>query len=122
MLATIADGSVSLSPMGRCIQEGLHQLPNWWPGVAILETAIMPDHLHLLLELRDEASVTVPRLMCRFKGVVTRLVRERGLLRGARLWQRGYHDRVIRTHVHLHRVRRYIRDNPLAWENRSQSR
>jgi REP element-mobilizing transposase RayT len=32
-----------------------------------------------------------------------------------RLWQRGYHDRVIRDEEHLRRVRDYIANNPVRW-------
>lgn len=34
---------------------------------------------------------------------------------GAAVWQRNYHDRVIRSERELSHVRRYIRDNPIRW-------
>jgi len=31
------------------------------------------------------------------------------------LWQRYYHERVIRTEEELNRIREYIRYNPATW-------
>jgi REP element-mobilizing transposase RayT len=50
-----------------------------------------------------------------FKSAVTRRVNRRRGTPGAPLWQRNYHDRIIRTARHLHAARRYIRDNPANW-------
>jgi len=33
----------------------------------------------------------------------------------APVWQRGYHERIIRDEDHLARVREYIADNPRKW-------
>jgi putative transposase len=32
------------------------------------------------------------------------------------VWQRGYHDRIIRSEAELERFRQYIADNPQQWE------
>jgi REP element-mobilizing transposase RayT len=34
-----------------------------------------------------------------------------------RLWQRGYHDRIVRNDRELEAIRRYVHDNPAAWAN-----
>lgn len=34
---------------------------------------------------------------------------------GARVWQRGYHEHVIRNEADLKRIRQYILDNPRKW-------
>lgn len=50
-----------------------------------------------------------------FKSAVTR-ERNRELgTPGAPLWQRNYHEHVIRNDDDLRRIRRYIADNPLRW-------
>jgi REP element-mobilizing transposase RayT len=33
-----------------------------------------------------------------------------------RLWQRNFYDHILRDEADLDRVREYIRNNPLAWE------
>ena len=34
-----------------------------------------------------------------------------------RLWQRGYHDHIIRNDKSLNRIREYIVNNPKTWDN-----
>jgi putative transposase len=34
---------------------------------------------------------------------------------GLPVWQRGYHERIIRTEGELERIRQYIFDNPARW-------
>jgi hypothetical protein len=33
-----------------------------------------------------------------------------------RLWHRNYYDRIIRNNDELHRIREYILNNPMNWE------
>jgi hypothetical protein len=36
---------------------------------------------------------------------------------GLPVWQRNYHDRIIRNEKELHEIREYIRNNPLQWDH-----
>jgi hypothetical protein len=58
------------------------------------------------------------RLVGAFKTVSTRLVNDIRSTPGAKLWQRNYHERVIRNSLSLHAFRRYIANNPVLWEPR----
>jgi putative transposase len=50
-----------------------------------------------------------------FKSVTTRRINRIRRTPGARVWQRNYHDRVIRGERGLITVRRYIEENPIRW-------
>jgi len=58
---------------------------------------------------------TVPTLMRQYKSVVTRGIRDAYGSDAGPVWQRGYHDRVIRTEREAENVRRYIAANPARW-------
>jgi REP element-mobilizing transposase RayT len=34
-----------------------------------------------------------------------------------KLWQRNYHERVIRNETEMNRIRQYITNNPSQWDN-----
>jgi REP element-mobilizing transposase RayT len=34
---------------------------------------------------------------------------------GETLWQRNYHEHIIRDESFLHQIRQYITDNPQSW-------
>jgi len=68
-----------------------------------LAFVVMPDHLHWLLELRQE---TLPRLVGRVKSISARRI-------GGRIWQDGFHDRALRKEEDLRAMARYVAANPL---------
>ena len=55
-----------------------------------------------------------------FKSSVTKRIRDE--LNETGIWQRNYHDRVIRNGRELDAVRRYIESNPYAWEKDEENR
>jgi REP element-mobilizing transposase RayT len=57
---------------------------------------------------------SIPTIVRSFKSAVTNRARA---FSGARdqIWQRNYHERVIRDDQALWAIRKYIRDNPLNW-------
>ena len=69
----------------------------------------MPDHIHVLLELRD---TPLQRVLNRLKSrsAVT-LNREIG--RGGRFWALGYYDHALRAEEDSQDIARYIVANPL---------
>jgi REP element-mobilizing transposase RayT len=99
----------------------------------------MPNHMHGILFLHGErpsagtvgathasplrapvrpsgpAAASLSAIVGAFKAASTRLInRQRGSA-GAPVWQRGFYEHVIRNEADLHRIRRYIEENPLRW-------
>jgi REP element-mobilizing transposase RayT len=86
----------------------------------------MPNHVHLIVyvpaagAIRDGGKfVRPPRslgsLIAQFKANVTRRVRVMLNDAAYNVWQRGYHDRVIRNEHELERIQTYIVCNPGNW-------
>jgi REP element-mobilizing transposase RayT len=76
---------------------------------AIPAYCVMPDHAHLLAEGTTFQS-DLPRFVSCFKQKTGfRFSKERG----ARLWQDGYHDRILRDDEATLAVVRYILENPV---------
>jgi len=67
-----------------------------------LAFVVMPDHLHWLLELRQES---LSRLVGRVKSISARRI-------GSQVWQDGFHDRALRKEEDLRAMARYVIANP----------
>lgn len=52
-----------------------------------------------------------------YKAAVTRRINQMRDTPGAPVWQRNYHDHIIRTAGAWHRIRRYIDTNPARWDD-----
>ncbi len=50
-----------------------------------------------------------------FKSAAAREVNRVRGTSGATVWQRGYHDHMVRDEEDLERIREYVATNPLRW-------
>ena len=76
----------------------------------VLAYCVMPDHLHALVVGLEHDSDLI-RFVNAFKKVTGYWWKQSGNVRP--LWQRGYHDRVLREHDVNEDVIRYILLNPV---------
>jgi REP element-mobilizing transposase RayT len=83
--------------------------PSAWPAAALLSWVLMPDHLHLLVQIEgsEPLSLTMPRV----KALVSASSHRLG--GPVRIWQPGFHDHALRTEESVREVSRYIVANPL---------
>ncbi len=118
-----ADG-VDLSAAGQMVEKSWLQIPDEFPSVALDEYIVMPDHLHgivYLVEARDDDGPSLGSISTWFKSTTVELYRlpaRMGLWPPyeGKLWQKDFHDRVLRA-GELDVRRAYIRDNPKRrWE------
>jgi REP element-mobilizing transposase RayT len=102
------------SALGRLVAEAWIDMEDRQTGVALDEFVVMPNHLHGLVSL-DTASKTLSAVVGSFKSLSTAAAHKAGLLNDRKLWQRGFHDHVVRDEAALTRIREYIENNPLKW-------
>ena len=74
----------------------------------LIDWCVMPNHVHVLLKLVEASSLG--NVMKSLKGASAVEI-NRVLQRSGTLWQREYHDRLVRDLDHFHDCRSYIRNN-----------
>lgn len=118
----IDDGCIRLNEAGLMIASAWEENASRYPGVALDAFVVMPNHVHAILflgtdpELAD-SGVTLSRIVQAFKSCSTveyaRGVRASQYPAFDRvLWQRGFHDRILRNEQALDAAREYIERNP----------
>ena len=107
---------ISLTPLGRIVDETIRAIPDHYPGILVDQYIIMPDHVHLILSFRnigpDGRQIAAPTPLSKIIQQMKRIASKQA---GVPLWQKGFYDHVIRNDVDLANVRQYIRNNPLKW-------
>ena len=100
---------VRLTALGELARSRLTSVPG------MLKFVVMPNHVHFIVALENgpmwasAPTVTIPKLVRSYKALVTKA-------HGAPVWQRGYHDHIIRSERDFLRIWTYLDDNPLKWE------
>ena len=103
----VEGATVQLTETGRLVQNTIGRLPDAFPGINIHNYVVMPNHLHLLIELQN-AGTSLSSMMNYLKGYVTH--RATG-----RIWQKSFYDHVIRDEKDYQTIWQYIDNNPGKW-------
>lgn len=115
--------------LATAVDEAWHWLAAQYRYVTLDAFVVMPNHIHGVIWIEDGRgrSGTVPpdattkrkplgRLIGAFKTVSTQEMNRRRNSPGAKIWQRNYHEHIVRNDEELNRIREYIFDNPLKWD------
>lgn len=126
--------------LGRIVLEHWYALPSHFVHLRLVQVQLMPDHLHAIVVLSGVGSTlkvdatVVPEAIAvgrplgpaagslgaiigAFKSGTTYAMNQLRSTPGQRYWQRGFHDRAIRTtQGEFERIARYIAENPKNWQ------
>jgi putative transposase len=138
----VPDERMVCNSLGLLVGQCLLNIPMHFPNAALDEFVFMPNHIHAIIFLADNAPqyalgnsvfhhvgaqhaapARVPRVVSRslsaivrsFKSAVTKQAHEKDPFTGGALWQRNYYEHVIRNERDLLEKRQYIANNPLKW-------
>ena len=124
LLCTIVGGGardapdVRLSRSGEIVQKYILS-GNRIPGVIVEKYVIMPNHIHLILLVDAGARTGTSRAPSPTNAVVPHFVStlKRFCHRdiGKKIFQRSYHDHVIRNEASYLKIWQYIDTNPIRW-------
>lgn len=114
-----AETNVLLSPIGKIAGDCLIDLPSHYTNVSVDHWVIMPNHVHILLQIQEERSpdsphCDIPNIVGKYKASVTRRVGKE-LLFYEKLWQSSFFDHIVRNQDDYSRIWNYISGNPSRW-------
>ena len=107
----------NLNALGRIAEQDLREINLHYCGVRIDKMVIMPNHIHAIIVIGCENEAgkypSLNAVIGQFKSGVSRRIHEH--LPDLIVWQRSYHDHVIRNRVDYEKIWNYIDGNPSKW-------
>ncbi|MDE5773477.1 MAG: hypothetical protein K2H86_03355 [Muribaculaceae bacterium] len=103
---TFGRSYVKASPLGSAIKNCLKEIRKIHPALRILQYALMPDHIHILLSVEDKIDEILGRKIAAFKVMVNKYS---GL---ERVFEKGFNDKLLTSNRRLDTLYQYLRDNP----------
>jgi putative transposase len=127
LFGEINDNICVLSPIGRIAETCWIQISHHLRYVQLDAFVFMPNHVHGILyidhttmpeterQFGQALSGTLATVVGSYKSAVTKNVNQTLQRQAQSLWQRGYHETIIRTQEAYDRIKEYIVLNPERW-------
>ena len=103
----------SLSKAGGIVETAIENIPHIYQNVHVDKYVIMPNHIHMIIVIEENGRAmrapTVSRIINQMKGYTTKQL-------SYSIWQKLFHDHIIRTEKDYLRIAQYIDENPARWQ------
>ena len=117
--------TTNLSDCGKIVKKYIEQMQSKYDNVCIDNYVIMPNHIHLIIMVSEPCSnennlygssqaptptnAIIPKFVSLFKRYCNREY-------GKNIWQRSFHDHIIRDERDYRKIYEYISSNPARWQ------
>lgn len=120
-------GKMECNRLGNIVEQSWRESSKLRQNIVIHEYIVMPNHFHGIVEIcKNSQNDDQPKTMVEknhlgnivkgFKSQVTSLARSASRQDSNIIWQRGFHEHIIRNESSLLKIREYVINNPLKWE------
>ena len=139
LFGEVVEGRMVLGVYGQVVEEFMSTIALRYERVRLDAHVIMPNHVHCIIVISgagDAARVgtihesslrrpflrverrrmLVPKIVGYLKMNTAKRINTLRDSQGSRVWQRRYHDHIIRDEGDRKRIGRYISRNPRSWE------
>ena len=106
----VRPNEIRLTKYGEIVKSAINNIPKYYPNISVDNYVIMPDHIHLLLQIhsyidgRPMVAPTIDRVIKQMKGYITKQI-------GFSIWQKSFNDHVIRGEKDYKEIWEYIENN-----------
>ena len=103
-----------LSEYGIVVKNEIEKINNIYDNLIKIEKyVVMPNHIHMIIFInaygRTQFAPTISRVIKQFKGSITKQL-------GKSVFQRSFHDHIIRNEADYLKIWNYIDTNPAKWQ------
>ena len=131
LFGNIVNDEMALSEYGKIVENVWYNLTGHYQNIKLDKFIVMPNHIHGIIILMDMDDVgagfkpaptglmkyyPLSEIIRAFKTFSARHVNELRKTQGISVWQRNYHEHIVRNENELNRIREYIMNNPLRWQ------
>ena len=136
LFGDVVDAEMHPNAFGKIVQEEWDRTATVRPYVELDAFVVMPNHIHGIIIIRadgiDTSEVGATRriaptnargpepgsigaMIGQFKSAATKRINHQRGTPGVPVWQRNYHEHIIRSGRDIDRIRQYIAENPARW-------
>jgi len=99
--------------LGNIAEKGFLQIAEHFSDIEVDKFVIMPNHVHAIIILKNEKD-NLSTVIGSYKSYVTKKIHN--LRPELTVWQKSFHDHVIRNQKSYEKIWCYIDTNPMKWK------
>ena len=112
-------GSINnISSYGKIAADAVMDMENHHIGVKVDKFVVMPNHVHMIVVIgctnKIQNNPDLNQVVGAFKSAVSQKIHL--LDPTVQVWQRSFHDHVIRGQTDYEKIWNYIDTNPMRWD------
>ena len=100
----------------RVILDAFIVMPNHFHGIILIECRGTLQRAPTLEQFGKPTSDSIPTIIRLFKSATTKRLNALRDTPGIPIWQRNYHEHIIRDESEFNRIREYVINNPAGWD------
>ena len=104
----------NLNDYGKIALESIQSISQIYDGIFVDKYVVMPNHIHAIIAIEKENGVSLTRVVGQYKMTVTKRIHQNE--KNVKVWQRSFHDHIIRNQDDYQRIWLYIHGNPQNWK------
>ena len=109
ILGKIRHNNIKLTKEGEITKEFIQELEKTFDNISINEYIIMPNHVHMLIEInKEKENISIIKIIKKYKSSISQRL-------GYSIWQKSYYDHIIRDEKEYYIIKKYIQDNIINW-------
>lgn len=109
-----------LSEYGMIAEKYIQSVNQVYERITVMNYVIMPNHVHLIVEIYSDEKVLgtenlspanedIPVMISALKKFINKEI-------GFNIWQRSYHDHIVRSEAAFNTIWEYVEENPARWK------
>ncbi len=111
---------IILSDYGKIAEKYIQSIESAYSDITLMNYVVMPNHIHLIVmiysddniyrksQTKSSANDVIPLMISALKKFVNKET-------GIDIWQRSYHDHIVRSESAFNTIWEYVDGNPVRW-------
>lgn len=105
----IKEDYIELTHEGKIAKQNINKIEEIYDNVIINEYIIMPNHIHMLLEIKYKKDISISKIIKHYKTNVSKEIKYS-------IWQKSFYEHIVRNEKEYLEIKEYIQNNIINWK------
>ena len=103
-----SENYIKLTQEGKIAKDNIDKIEEIYDNAIIHEHIIMPNHIHILLEIKNKKKTTISKIIKHYKTNVSKEITYS-------IWQKSFYEHIVRNEKEYLKIKEYIKSNIINW-------